>query len=87
MSFGQRFFGFFSLLKASYDLLYYTGVVLARDGIEINGENARQTTERTDPNEITRIFEPATISGTFRPLEVRGDALYHAISAGFEIVW
>ncbi len=74
-------------LKASYDLLYYTGVVLARDGIEINGENARQTTERTDPNEITRIFEPATISGTFRPLEVRGDALYHAISAGFEIVW
>ncbi len=67
-------------LKASYDILYYTGVILARDSIELNAENAQQ-------DEGFSSFKPATISGTFRPFEVRGDALYHAISAGIEIVW
>lgn len=48
-------------LKASYDLLYYTGVAIARD-------NARITPD-------------------FLPINLRGKALFHAVSSGFEIVW
>lgn len=79
-------------LKVSYDLLYYTGIVLARDGIEINASDAQQTVVNNSmgiPGNVNQEngFVPANLSGTFRPLEVRGDALYHAIRGGFEFVW
>ena len=48
-------------LRASYDILYFSGVALARN-------NARVTPE-------------------FQHFHLRGDALYHALSTGFELVW
>ena len=71
-------------LKASYDILYYTGIAVARDGIEINGRGASQTSGNSlDPGN----FQPAQVTDTFRPLELRNDAFYHAFSLGFEVVW
>ena len=67
-------------LKVSYDVLYYTGIAVARDGVEINGEGFSQ-----DPMVVG--FRPGRVANTFRPLELRNDALYHALSFGFEIVW
>ena len=65
-------------LKASYDALYYTGIAVARDAVEINGVGFSQAEGG---------FQPGQITDTFRPLELRHNALYHALSMGFEVVW
>ena len=65
-------------LKASYDVLFYTGIAVARDAIEINGVGFQQDSS---------VFGPGQVADTFRPLELRNDALYHAFSLGVELVW